>query len=125
MKKAAFKQSEQLDQSPLRKIKIEKNFRGEDIQRPSYNRGDRLNFDDMLEFSEKGAVSSNAEGMVKMKSNTGSSYLTFRVISAASAPNKWVRKAVPPNNVIGALENSCRDAVNAIIEKGVNADMEI
>ena len=125
MKKAAFKQSEQLDQSPPRKIKIEKNFRGEDIQRPSYNWGDRLNFDDMLEFSEKGAVSSNAEGMVKMKSNTGSAYFTFRVISAASAPNKWVRKAVPPNNVIGALENSCRDAVNAIIERGVNADMEL
>ena len=126
MKKAAFKQSEQLDQSPPRKIKIEKNFRGEDIQRPSCKWGNRFNSASAdLEDAEKASISSNAEGMVKMKSNTGSSYFTFRVISAASAPNKWVRKAVPANNVIGALENSCRDAVNAIIEKGVNADMEL
>ncbi|MGP1458952.1 MAG: hypothetical protein ACTTKL_06555 [Treponema sp.] len=118
MKKAAFKQSAKTGE-----IKIEKNYHGEDIARPSYDWGDRFNSADLQD--DENSVPQNAEGMVKMKSNTHSKYLTFRVISADSPANSWKRKAVPANNVIGALENSCRDAVNAIIERGVKADMEL
>ena len=65
----------------------EANFKGENIERAEYDWGDRIKDED----------AGNANGMVKMRSNTGSTYFTFRVISAKSPESAWVRKEVPAN----------------------------
>lgn len=93
----------------------EPNFRGEDVQRAEYDWGDRVKDDD----------AGNANGMVKMRSNTGSTYFTFRVISANSPQNAWVRKEVPPNDVVSAVERTSRKNVEDIVQAGLEQDLGI
>lgn len=91
----------------------EPNARGENIERSEYNWGDRIN--------DEGA--GNANGMVKMRSNSGSTYFTFRVISANSPSGSWVRKEVPPNDVVGAVEKTTRKNVEDLLQAGLEQDL--
>lgn len=91
----------------------EQNFSGEDIERAEYNWGDRINDED----------AGNANGMVKMRSNTGSTYFTFRVISAKSPQNAWVKKEVSPNDVVSAVEKTTRKNVEDILQAGLEQDL--
>ena len=91
----------------------EPNAKGENIERSEYSWGDRINDED----------AGNANGMVKMKSNTGSTYFTFRVISANSPRDSWIRKEVPANNVIEAVKRTCKDNVEKLIEQGFLEDL--
>ena len=103
-------------------VKIEKNWDGDDIQRAGYTWGDRLTFKDVLDAAGDEGISSNAVGMVRMLANSKSTYFTFRVISADSkAP--WIRKAIPPNHVREALEQSLREQVNDLIHEGLEQDL--
>ena len=63
--------------------------------------------------------------MVKMRSNTGSTYFTFRVISAKSPESAWVRKEVPANDVVSAVEKTTRQNVEDILEAGLEQDLGI
>lgn len=91
----------------------ESNFSGENIERAEYDWGDRIKDDDL----------GNANGMVKMRSNTGSTYFTFRVISANSPSGSWVRKEVPPNDVVGAVEKTTRKNVEDLLQAGLEQDL--
>lgn len=93
----------------------EANYKGKDIEHAEYNWGDRINDED----------AGNANGMVKMKSNTGSTYFTFRVISAKSPERAWVRKEVPANDVLSAIKNTTKENVENIIEAGLQQDLGI
>ena len=105
-----FKQSQRTDETHP-----EANYKGKDIERAEYNWGDRINDED----------AGNANGMVKMKSNTGSTYFTFRVISAKSPERAWVRKEVPANDVLSAVKNTTKENVENIIEAGLQQDLGI
>ncbi len=94
---------------------VEKNAKGENIERQEYNWGDRLKDDDL----------GNANGMVKMASNTGSTYFTFRVISAKSPKKSWLRNKVPPVDVINAVEKATRYDVEALLQAGFEQDLGI
>ena len=93
----------------------EANFKGENIERAEYDWGDRIKDED----------AGNANGMVKMRSNTGSTYFTFRVISAKSPESAWVRKEVPANDVVSAVEKTTRQNVEDILEAGLEQDLGI
>ncbi|MDR2701089.1 MAG: hypothetical protein LBB72_01500 [Spirochaetaceae bacterium] len=95
-------------------IHVEKNYRGQPVERQEYKWGDRLNAD------------GNANGMVRFPDDTksdGSEYFTFRIISAASPKGSWIRPAVPAVDVLSALERTTRPKVEEIIEAGLQADL--
>jgi hypothetical protein len=91
---------------------FEANYAGEDIERSDYNKGyDR--------YKGEG----NMNGLVRM---SGGGYFTFRVISAAqlvTRPYAWIKKAVPPVDVVSALEKAVRQDVEDVIQAGLEADI--
>jgi hypothetical protein len=95
---------------------FERNYDGIGVERSEYNQDyDRL--DD---------VEGNERGMVRMAKGGG--YFTFRIISAAqivTKPWSWIRKAVPPVDVVGALKTSMQPVVEGIIQAGLEADFEM
>lgn len=110
LKSRKFRRSETTDETHP-----EANFKGENIERAEYDWGDRIKDED----------AGNANGMVKMKSNTGSTYFTFRVISAKSPESAWVRKEVPANDVISAVEKTTRQNVEDILQAGLEQDLGV
>lgn len=99
----------------------EKNAKGEDIERWGYNwaKNGRL--------KEDQAWDNRSIGMVKMKDVTGSTYFTFRIVSAKSPAGSWIyhRDGKSGVDLIGALERTARPHVEKLIEEGVNADAEM
>jgi hypothetical protein len=93
----------------------ESNYSGNDVERSDYNWGDRLT-----------DVGGDEEGMVRMRNDTGgSTYFTFRVISAISPASSWIRKASPPVDIEGGLERAVRPYVETLVEAGLKADIGI
>lgn len=92
---------------------IEKNAKGENIKRSEYDWGERINNEDF----------GNANGMVKMSANKGSTYFTFRVISANSPKDKWIRKEVPAIDVVSAIERTTKNDVENLLQKGLETDI--
>lgn len=65
-------------------------------------------------------------GMVRMRNDAGgSTYFTFRIISARSAPHKWIKKAIPPNDVALAVARANESVAEKLIEEGIKADLGI
>jgi hypothetical protein len=90
---------------------FEENYAGDDIERSDYSWGGRHKGD------------GNMAGLVRMAGGGG--YFTFRIISAkqlVTSPHSWIRKAVPPVDVIGALEQAVRPVVDDVIQAGLEAD---
>lgn len=100
-------------------IHAEKNYSGQDVPRHEYEWGDPYEGD------------GNMDGMVRMNKETkggGSTYFTFRVISVLqllTAPYSWVRKAVEPIDVVGAVANETRPLIEELIQAGLEADFGI
>jgi len=93
---------------------FEKNYAGDDIERSNYNWGGR----------HEGEGDMN--GLVRMAGGGG--YFTFRVISAlqlVTAPNSWVKKAVPSVDIEGALASAATPVIEDVIEKGIIADLDL
>lgn len=97
---------------------FEANFHGENIQRQGYDwaKNGRL--------KEEDAWDDRSVGMVRMKDITGSSYFTFRIVSAKSPASSWIyhKDAKPAIKYIEALEAAARPEVEKIIEQGIKAD---
>jgi hypothetical protein len=95
-------------------IHAEENFRGEPIERSEYEWGERIKAD------------GNIDGLVRMADQTkkrGSTFFTFRVISAASPQGSWIRKAVDPIDVVSAVKQTTSPVVEEIIQAGFEADI--
>ena len=103
-----FKQS-----STTGEVHFEKNAGGQNVQRAEYNWGDRLS----------GFDGENYNGTVRMKTNSGSAYFTFRIISVNSPKDSWIKKEVPANNVVQAIEQNTRKVINDIVEQGIRDDL--
>jgi hypothetical protein len=88
---------------------FEANYTGEDVERSDYTWGGRHKGD------------GNMDGMVRMSGRGG--YFTFRIVSANSPQGSWIRKAVPPVDVVSALENATRPVVEEVIQAGLEADI--
>lgn len=93
----------------------EANYKGQAIDRAEYNWGGRL----------KDMDDDRMNGMVRMKDVRGSTYFTFRIVSAKSPADKWWyrKKAVPGVDMIGEIEKRSKASVEAIIENGLMADI--
>ncbi len=99
---------------------LEENAMGIGVERSEYEWGDRFESDD------------NMNGLVSMYEETnhgggniGSTYFTFRVISMNSKPESWWKKAIPPNDVVGALARATEKEVNDLLQAGLEADLDI
>lgn len=94
----------------------ELNARGENVQRAEYAWGGRL----------KTALDENgySRGMVRMSdvATGNSTYFTFRIISAKSRADSWIKEEVPPNDVVTALANAAADDAAKLLEEGLKAD---
>ena len=97
---------------------FEANFKGEIIQRQGYDWAKKGR------LKEEDAWDDRSVGMVRMKDITGSSYFTFRIVSAKSPQNSWIyhKDAKPAIKYIEALEAAARPEVEKIIEQGIKAD---
>ena len=96
----------------------ESNFRGESIERQGYEwaKNGRL--------TESMAWNDRSVGMVRMKDVTGSTYFTFRIISAKSPIGSWIyhKDAKPGVDLMGALESTVKAKVDSMIAAGIQAD---
>jgi hypothetical protein len=95
---------------------MEENYSGDPIERAEYDWGDRLEAD------------GNENGMVRMGSETrggGSTYFTFRIISAKSPAGSWIRKEVPPVDFEGGLKEAVTPVVEEMIGYGLEADIGV
>ena len=109
----------------LSKVNIDKryfeaNYKGENIERQGY---------DWAKFgrlTEEQAWDDRSVGMVKMKSNTGSTYFTFRIVSAKSPENSWIyhKDAIPAVDMMGALVRTVKPRVDEMLRDGIKADEE-
>lgn len=99
----------------------EKNVRGENIERQGYN------WAKFGRLTEDLAWDDRSVGMVRMKDIRGSTYFTFRIISANSHANSWWyhKDAKQATNYMQALENAARPEVEKIISQGIKADEEM
>ena len=97
---------------------FEKNFHGESIERKGYNWAKKGR------LTEDQAWNDRSVGMVRMKDVTGSTYFTFRIISAKSPASSWIyhKDAVPGVDVLAALERTTKPAIERIINEGIEAD---
>lgn len=91
---------------------IEKNAAGEDVARANYSWGGRY---------KEANKTDRMNGMVKMNDEKNTNYMTFRVISGKS--KGWVRKAVPANDVVGAVSKAAKGAIENIMEKAIASDV--
>jgi hypothetical protein len=92
------------------------------VGRAQYNKGyDRL--------SGMDEDKSRMEGMVRSTDETGKDrsggYLTFRVISADSPAESWIRPRVEPRHVVDALVELNRESINSSVEAAVVEDLRI
>lgn len=97
---------------------FEANFKGENVERQGYNwaKNGRL--------TEEQAWDDRSVGMVRMKDVKGSTYFTFRIVSAKSPASSWIyhKKAKQATNYMSALEAAARPEVERIIAQGIKAD---
>jgi hypothetical protein len=107
------------------------NARGEMVGRATYNKGySRLTLKQIGE-ADDGEVSIkqmfNMSGMVRTPDITGKDrsggYFTFRVISAHSRPDSWIKPATPGRNVIEGLIKDAKEPVDTILEAGFRKDL--
>lgn len=105
--------SETVPRNP-EKLRLEKNFSGDMIERANYNWGSRL----------KEADDDRMKGMVRMKNATKSTYFTFRIISAKSPAGSWIyhRDGKPGIDMMGALQRTVEKNVKNMIQQGIDAD---
>lgn len=97
---------------------FEKNFKGENVERQGYN------WAKFGRLKEDQAWDNRSVGMVRMKDIRGSTYFTFRIVSAKSPENSWIyhKDAIPAVDMMGALINTVKPGVDRIISEGVKAD---
>jgi hypothetical protein len=109
----------------------EPNAKGEDVDRWNYDKwGSRLNIKQIIEADDVGMNINqifNMTGMVRMDTSTKnqkySGYYTFRVMSARSRPDSWIRPATPARNITKALEKQYQHTAEEAIEEAFNRDM--
>jgi hypothetical protein len=94
---------------------MENNSRGQPVERSEYEWGGRITAD--------GPVNGLVSFPDDSKKKGGSTYFTFRVISKDSPTGSWIRPAVEPVDVIGALEKATRPAVEEMIGSGFESDL--
>lgn len=96
---------------------LEPNFKGHPIDRKEYIWKSRLKEDD--------AWDDRSVGMVRMKDVRGSTYFTFRIISAKSPANSWLyhRDGTQGVDMLGALANTVKPGIEKLIEAGLKADL--
>lgn len=102
----------------IKKAHFEPNARGEQIWRAGYDWHDRLT---EVEDERK-------KGMVRMMDDVkGSTYFTFRVISARSPANSWWyhRDAQPAVDILGGLQRTLEGQIRKNIEQGTKCDEEM
>ena len=105
----------------LEETKLEDNFSGESIERHTYDWGNSISIDNALQGDMENI---NAIGMVRMANKTrGSTYFTFRVISARSSKNNWINKGIPARHVTEGLKNKYMKDVEEEIKKAMEIDI--
>ena len=100
---------------------LEANAKGEMIERQGYNWAKNGRLKDDMAWNDRSA------GMVRMKDVTGSTYFTFRIISAKSPANSWIyhKAAKPALNYMAALETASKPQIEKIINNGISLDEEL
>lgn len=96
----------------------ESNFRGESIERQGYEWAKNGRLTETMAWNDRSV------GMVRMKDVTGSTYFTFRIISANSPIGSWIyhKDAKPGVDLMGALESTVKAKVDSMIAAGIQAD---
>ena len=100
---------------------FEANFKGESIARQGYDWAKKGR------LTKEQAWDDRSVGMVRMRDVTGSTYFTFRIVSAKSPANSWIyhKDAVPGVDVLAALERTAKPKIERIIEDGIAADNDM
>jgi hypothetical protein len=117
IRKGAFKKTIVLEGE-----KYTSNFWGELQNRTSYSWGSRLQ-GDAFEGVENSLNTGtpNISGMVKMQ---GAGYMTFRVISADSPKNSWIKPATKGMQIAKQTSDFMAEKVDKMVNEAFNADLK-
>ena len=101
--------------------KIEENFFGDAVERHTYNWKESISYGDAFEGKVENI---NAIGMVRIANKArGSTYFTFRVISARSPKGSWINKGIPARHVTEGLKKQYMQEIEAEIKKAMEIDI--
>lgn len=97
----------------------EMNYKGQAIDRAEYIWKTRL--------KEVDAWDDRSIGMIRMKDVRGSTYFTFRIVSAKSPSGSWMyhKDGKSAIDMLSALDRTARTGVEKIIESGIQKDLEL
>lgn len=119
MVRRAVQQGEFAAKRVLPTTHAEANVRGEPIERHEYTRGSRL--------TGLGPAFANLEGMsafdVGSDKAARSTYFTFRVISAKSPEDSWIKPAVPGKHITKHVAKNTEEDVQRLVELGLRKDL--
>ena len=105
----------------MEETKIEDNFAGEAIERHTYAWENSISNNDALQGEIEDI---NVIGMVRIANNArGSTYFTFRVISARSPKNSWINKGIPARHVTEGLKKQYMQEIEEEIKKAMEIDI--
>ena len=103
------------------------NKRGDLVDRYTYSWGDRVKGSDFAGTVEQ---KSFANGMVRFEQGESGGkryggYFTFRIISANSPKNSWIKPATPARHVTRAVAGVTQESVNAMVDAALLEDMPL
>lgn len=100
----------------LQETHFEENWVGEAVERHEYKWGARFKPEDEESYES---------GMVRMddKATKGSTYFTFRVISARSPKNSWINKGIPARHVTEGLQRMYAKEITDGVQAGIRTDL--
>jgi hypothetical protein len=95
------------------------------VGRAGYSWGDRVFADDIFMLTAGGKEDYYAEGMVKMEGQNrrSSGYFTFRIISAKSPKNSWIKPAMAARPVTRAVADNTSAAISTMVESAIMEDL--
>lgn len=106
--------------------KIEPNYWGEEVKRNEYETEDgHPGWGSRIE-----SISGRIQGLTAFPAESGkeknkSNYYTFRIISADSPADSWIRPAQPAKNITRHVVANTRDQVSSLIEAAIKMDFGI
>jgi hypothetical protein len=115
--------------SPANSTTMTPNARGEMVGRVQYEWGSRLRGGDFAGTIEQ---KTRMAGMVRFEngydkngkiSKRYGGYFTFRVISANSPKNSWIKPATPPRHVTRAVMNETRETIEQMVDEAIEGDI--
>ena len=106
--------------SPANSNYMTPNARGDMVGRAQYEWGSRFSSNDNMNGMVRFENGYNKNGEISKRYG---GYFTFRVISANSPKNSWIKPATPPRHVTQAVMDETRETIEQMVDEAIKGDI--